>query len=68
MIRTCTPKMVNASGENTHCADSQPCMSFTLWVATWPETSFVTARLMPASMKNVLSVIRKLGIFVFITR
>ncbi len=27
-------------------------MSLTLCVATWPETSLVTARLMPASMKN----------------
>ncbi len=43
-------------------------MSETLWVATWPETSFVTARLTPAIMKNELSVIRKLGILVFITR
>ena len=42
-------------------------MSLTLGVATWPETSLVTARLMPVSIKNVPSVIKKLGILVFIT-
>jgi hypothetical protein len=64
---TCTPKTVNAWA-NTHWPDAQPCMSLTLCVATCPATSLVTARLMPASMKNELSVIRKLGILVFITR
>ncbi len=66
-MRMPTPATVNDDA-NTFCAESQPCMSLTLWVATWPATSLVTARLMPASMKNELSVMRKLGIFVFITR
>ena len=43
-------------------------MSDTLGVATCPVTSLVTARLMPVSIRNELRVIRKLGIFVFITR
>lgn len=67
VMRMLTPNSVNDEAK-TFCAESQPCMSLTLWVATWPATSLVTARLMPASMKNVLSVIRKLGILVFITR
>ena len=33
VIRTSTPKIVN-DDENTFCAESQPCMSFTLGVAT----------------------------------
>ena len=67
VMRTDTPKTVNVDA-NTARADSQPCMSFTLGVATWPETSFVTAMLAPVSINNVPSVIKKLGILVFITR
>ncbi len=67
VIRTDTPPTTNEDA-NTFFAESKPAMSETLGVATCPVTSLVTARLMPVSIRNELSVIRKLGIFVFITR
>src|SRR5689334_2372757 len=67
VMRMPTPNRSNEEAK-TFCAESNPDMSPTLWVATCPETNLVTARLMPASMKNELSVMRKLGIFVLITR
>src|SRR5690349_25028626 len=51
VTRMPTPNTVNVE-ENTFCAESQPAISLTLWVATCPATSFVTARLIPASMKK----------------
>ena len=67
VIRIETLPMVNEDAK-TFFAESKPCMSDTLEVATWPVTSLVTARLIPVSIRNVDSVIRNEGIFVFITR
>ena len=47
---------------------SKPSMSETFLVATEPVSSFVTPRFAPCRMKNVPSVIRKLGIPVLCTR
>ena len=49
-------------------AAAKPSICEALLVATVPVTDFVTPRLMPRSMKNVASVIRKLGIPVLTTR
>jgi len=48
--------------------DPKPSMLLTFGVATVPVIIFVTPRLIPWRMKNVLSVIRKLGIPVRTTR
>src|SRR3954464_7967062 len=61
VTRMLTPSTVNDDAK-TFCAEANPDMSPTLCVATCPATNLVTARLMPASMKNELSVMRKLGI------
>ena len=66
MTRTGTPKIVIVDA-NTARADSQPCISFTLGVATAPETHLVTAMFAPVNINRVPSVIKKLGILVFIT-
>ncbi len=67
VARTVTPPTSNCD-EKTVRADPNPSMSETFCVATVPVMSFVTPRLMPKSMKNVLSVTRKLGMPVRTTR
>src|SRR3954469_20195648 len=48
VMRIPTPNTVNDDAK-TERAESKPAMSLTLWVATWPATNLVTARLTPAS-------------------
>src|SRR5258708_21598797 len=67
VMRTRIPP-IEKDDENTALAESQPCISDALGVAACSEISFVTAKLMPVIIRNVLNVIKKLGILVFITR
>ena len=66
VTRTGTPKIVSVEAKTAR-AESHPCISFTLGVATAPDTHLVTAMFAPVNISNVPSVIRKLGIFVLIT-
>ncbi len=60
VIFTSTPPMVNSEAKSA-LAWSKPSMSLMESVATLPVISLVTARLAPCRIRNVPSVIRKLG-------